>query len=146
MRFPSLRHALLANEVVVSNLRVIFTSLAALVAVGAVTVLASPLRTTRDGVFTTEQAARGKAVYEKSCATCHPKEFYVDRLARWENSPVADLFESVSASMPQDNPGSLLTREYLDALAYIFSITGSPAGNSELTTESIESINVGSVQ
>lgn len=128
-----------------SNLRVALTGLVALAAVGAMVALASP-RTTRDGVFTVAQAARGKAVYDKSCATCHPTEFYVERLARWESLPVADLFESVSASMPQDNPGSLLTSEYVDALAYIFSITGSPTGSSELTTESMESINVGPVK
>ena len=81
--------------------------------------LASPL-TTGDGVFTAEQAARGKAVYDKSCATCHPTEFYRARMALWESKPVGALFDSVSASMPQDNPGSLLTSEYVDVLAYIF--------------------------
>jgi mono/diheme cytochrome c family protein len=114
----------------------------ALAALGTVAAFASS-RSTRDGVFTVEQAARGKAVYDKSCATCHPTEFYVERLARWESKPVLELFESVSASMPQDNPGSLLTSEYVDALAYIFSITGSPTGSSDLTTESMESIDVG---
>jgi mono/diheme cytochrome c family protein len=98
--------------------------------------------TTRDGVFTTEQVARGKAVYEKSCMSCHPAEFYRDRLPLWQDRTVGSVFESISTSMPQDNPGSLLTSEYLDVLAYILSITGSPAGKQELTTDTIEGINV----
>jgi mono/diheme cytochrome c family protein len=111
----------------------------------AAVAIAAPL-TTRDGVFTPEQVARGKAVYDKSCANCHPTEFYRDRMTVWESKPVAQLFESVSASMPQDNPGSLLTSEYLDALAYIFSIIGSPTGTTELTAENMETINVAPIK
>jgi S-disulfanyl-L-cysteine oxidoreductase SoxD len=122
--------------------KILLMTLAALAGAAA---LASPI-TTRDGVFTSEQAARGKAVYDKSCATCHPTEFYRDRLALWQDKSVGSLFEAVSASMPQDNPGSLLTSEYLDALAYIFSITGSPAGSKELTTDTMEGINVAAGQ
>jgi hypothetical protein len=48
--------------------------------------------------------------------------------------------------MPADNIGGLSNAEYRDVLAYIFSITGSPAGSEELTEENIESINVGPVQ
>lgn len=102
--------------------------------------------TTRDGVGTAEQVARGKAVYDKSCVTCHPVEFYRDRLPLWQDKPVASVFESISVSMPQDNPGSLLTSEYLDVLTYIFSITGSPAGKAELTVDTMESINVAPAQ
>ena len=112
-------------------------------AAALITAVASAgLPTTRDGVFTAEQVARGKAVYEKSCANCHPAEFYRDRLPLWQDMPVGVVFESISTSMPQDNPGSLLTSEYLDVLAYIFSITGSPAGSKELTTETMDGINV----
>lgn len=126
-------------------MRIVMWSCVVVGAIGAMAALASP-RTTGDGVFTAAQAARGKAVYDKSCASCHPTEFYVERLARWESRPVADLFESLAASMPQDNPGSLLTSEYVDALAYIFSITGSPSGSSELTTENMEGLNVAPVK
>ena len=115
--------------------------LASLAVLAAAAAIAGPA-TTRDGVFTAEQAARGKAVYDKSCATCHPAQFYRDRLPLWQDKAVGLVFESISTSMPQDNPGSLLTSEYLDVLAYILSITGAPAGNDELTTGTMDGINV----
>ena len=89
-----------------------------------------------------EAQPRGKAVYDKSCVNCHNADFYRDRLTRYENKSVGALFDSVSTTMPQDNVGGLLTSEYIDVLAYIFSITGSPAGNTELTSDNMSGINV----
>ena len=103
-------------------------------------------KSTKDGAFTAEQAERGKAVYDKSCGNCHQADFYRERLTRFSGKPVGQLFEVVSTSMPADNIGGLLTSEYLDALAYIFSITGSPAGSEELTSENMDGIDVGPVQ
>src|SRR5687768_11155380 len=103
-------------------------------------------RSTKDGAFTAEQVERGKAVYDKSCVNCHQADFYRERLVRWENKPVGMLFESVSTTMPADNVGGLLTSEYLDVLAYIFSVTGSPTGAEELTTDNMDAVNVGPVQ
>jgi mono/diheme cytochrome c family protein len=102
---------------------------------------------TKDGAFTAEQADRGKAVYDKSCVNCHQQvDSYREKLARWEGKPVGQLFESLSTTMPADNVGALLTSEYLDVLAYIFSVTGSPAGSEELTPDNMDAINVGPVQ
>jgi mono/diheme cytochrome c family protein len=103
-------------------------------------------KSTKDGAFTAEQADRGKAVYDKSCGNCHQADFYRERLPRFAGKPVGELFEVVSTTMPADNVGGLLTSEYLDALAYIFSITGSPAGGEELTSDNMDGINVGPVQ
>jgi mono/diheme cytochrome c family protein len=101
---------------------------------------------TKNGVFTEEQAARGKQVYEKSCQNCHQADFYAEKLPKWESKTVGALFESISTTMPADNVGSLLTSEYLDVLSYVFSITGSPAGKSELTTDNMDSISVAPVK
>lgn len=103
-------------------------------------------RSTKDGAFTAEQAERGKAVYDKSCVNCHQADFYRERLTRWQNKPVGQLFESVSTTMPADNVGGLLTSEYVDVLAYIFSITGSPTGSEELTTDNMDAVIVGPVE
>jgi mono/diheme cytochrome c family protein len=119
----------------------------ALIAAGALALAASVLvlaagKSTKDGAFTEEQAARGKLVYDKTCINCHQPDFYQERLTRWNNKPVKQLYDAVSTTMPADNVGSLSTAEYVDVLAYIFSITGSPAGGAELTTETMDSISV----
>jgi mono/diheme cytochrome c family protein len=122
---------------------VAFTIVAAMLTAAAV----AGGRSTKDGAFTSEQAERGKVVYERSCVNCHKADFYRDRLkTRWESKPVGALFEAVSTTMPSDNVGGLLTSEYIDVLAYIFSITGAPAGSTELTTDNMDSIEVGPVQ
>jgi mono/diheme cytochrome c family protein len=103
---------------------------------------ANGLRATKDGVITTEQIARGKTVYEQSCKNCHQEDFYRERLTRWENKSVEALFEAVSTTMPADNVGSLATSEYLDVLAYVFSITGAPTGSTELTADNMGAVKV----
>jgi len=108
--------------------------------------LAAAAHSTKDGAFTTQQAARGKLVYEKSCANCHQADFYRERLARWKDKSIGELFEAVSTAMPADNVGSLATSEYIDVLAYVFSITGSPAGNNELTTDTMDAIKIAAVE
>ena len=115
------------------------TGVSALLCVAA---LAGGARTTKDGVFTAAQADRGKQVYEKSCKNCHQADFYSERLLRWENKSVEALFEAVSTTMPADNVGSLATSEYVDVLTYVFSITGSPSGSSELTPDNMGEVKV----
>ena len=99
-------------------------------------------RATRDGAFTAAQAERGKQVYEESCFSCHPVEFYETKLGAWQGATVGELFAAVSATMPSANPGGLTSTQYLDVLAYIFSITGSPAGNEELTLANADTIEI----
>lgn len=103
-------------------------------------------RSTKEGVFTSEQAERGRLVYERSCQNCHQADFYRERLAKWQDKSVGALFESLSTTMPADNVGSLATSEYLDVLAYVFSITGSPAGKSELTADNMDAIAIAPVE
>ena len=100
------------------------------------------VRTTQDGAFTAPQAQRGKAVYEADCLSCHPASFYEAQLGLWQGATVDELFEALSATMPAENPGSLPTSDYLDVLAYILSITGSPSGDAELTLESMVSVTI----
>lgn len=98
--------------------------------------------TTQDGAFTVAQAERGRTVYEAFCISCHEREFYETKLPAWQSALVADLFDALGATMPPDNPGSLSDAQYLDVLAYIFSITGSPAGDVELGLDTIASIEI----
>jgi hypothetical protein len=112
----------------------------ALVASGAAAVGAD--RTTRSGVFTAAQAERGKRVYEESCLSCHQVDFYVTKLAAWRNASIGELFAALTATMPSSNPGGLTSGQYLDVLAYIFSITGSPTGDQELSLSNMDAIEI----
>ncbi len=120
------------------------TAATALLATGVLVCVAAlaSVRSTKEGAFTTEQAERGKVVYDRSCKNCHQVDFYRERLLRWQNKSVGALFQQVSTTMPSDNVGSLLTSEYIDVLAYVFSITGSPAGSGELTTDTMDNVNI----
>jgi quinoprotein glucose dehydrogenase len=101
-----------------------------------------------DGVFTEAQAKRGQAVYPGVCGFCHgrrlngapddPDMMSTPPLARakfirnWEGRSLATLFEYTRATMPESNPGSLSDQEYVDVIAYMFAVGGTPAGDVEL--------------
>ncbi|MEX2131939.1 MAG: hypothetical protein WD772_10670 [Pseudohongiellaceae bacterium] len=85
-------------------------------------------KTLHDGVFTTEQANAGQAVYDRSCKNCHDMKFYENTLKSWNRQPLLYLWEAIMGTMPADNPGSMLFEEYTNVLAYILSENGFPAG------------------
>src|SRR4051794_16375257 len=101
---------------------------------------------TRDGVFTKEQADRGKAVYATECARCHGGDLAGDGrtppaggsgfLKRWEGAKLGELYMRISKGMPRDKPESLSAKQYVDVLAYALSYTGFPAGMAELPADS----------
>ena len=103
-------------------------------------------RSVQDGVYTREQAERGKAAYAEQCASCHgtgltggqetPALTGSQFLAKWQNRSVNELFESIRVSMPADQPGSLSLQKYSDILAYMLAANKFPAGSSELGTQS----------
>ena len=90
-------------------------------------------RTTADGVYTTEQSERGQESYKATCAACHALDYYQGPAMKpWDGAPLFDLYDVMATTMPQNNPGSLKRREYLDLLAYILSLNDMPAGKEEL--------------
>lgn len=91
--------------------------------------------TTQDGVYTAEQAERGRETYMRVCSQCHALDWYTGDIVRaWNGAPIYGLFEVISTTMPQDNPGSLQRRQYVDMIAYILELNGMPAGEAELST------------
>lgn len=110
-----------------------------------------PMASVWDGVFTDAQATRGQAVYAETCAICHgrrlngapddPDMRSTPPLARarfvrvWTGRSLATLFEYTRATMPEDNPGSLTSQENVDVIAYLLSVGGMPAGDSELPAD-----------
>src|SRR5438046_4141863 len=98
-----------------------------------------------DGVYTSAQAARGKAPFERSCARCHNIELAGSQRgpalkggafwSKYENDNLATLYMFIRDNMPQDGP-SLVTDELkADVLAYIMSMNGMPAGSAELKAD-----------
>jgi len=95
-----------------------------------------------DGVYTSAQAARGKAPFERSCGRCHNNELAGSERgpalkgtvfwSKWENDNLASLFMKIRDTMPQDGPSLVNDEQKADILAYIMSVTGMPAGNAEL--------------
>jgi hypothetical protein len=93
----------------------------------------APARTTRDGVYTVEQAERGKERYKRDCAGCHPVDWYKgDVIKPWEGAPLGNLYDLIVTTMPKNNPGSLKPREYVSLIAFILSLNDMPTGTEEL--------------
>ena len=100
-------------------------------------------RSTKDGVYTLEQAKRGAEVISRTCSRCHQTEFFKGQAVEaWVGNTVAGLYESIARTMPEDRPGSLKPQEYADILAYMFELNQYPPGKDELSgdTEALANI------
>jgi len=104
--------------------------------------LAIVARSVWDGVYTKEQAARGKTAYQEECLKCHgenlgggeagPTLTGQDFLQKWNGKTAGDLFGLLRKTMPSDDPGGLSIRQYTDLLAFILNANDFPAGQREL--------------
>jgi quinoprotein glucose dehydrogenase len=100
-----------------------------------------------DGVYTEEQANRGRQGYSDHCASCHGPELTGgemapalaggDFLAGWDGLTMGDLFERIRISMPQDSPGSLSGQQNADILAFMLASNKFPAGQTELARDAM---------
>ena len=99
-------------------------------------------KSTNDGVFTEAQAARGGAVYEAECASCHggdlggdgfaPALAGSDFAANWNDLLVGDFFERIRMSMPPNDPEKLTAEQTADLVAHVLHVNKYPAGTTEL--------------
>ena len=106
---------------------------------------AQPATSVWDGVYTQEQANRGKALYGQNCASCHGSELDgsgtapplagADFKGNWNGQTADDLFEKMQTSMPADQPGKLSREQNADILAFLLTSNGFPAGQKELATD-----------
>lgn len=116
---------------------------ASLAAVGSTEVFAQE-STTSAGVFTEEQAVRGKEVYLQDCAACHLEDLLGDGIApplvgvpfefRWSELSLGDMFAAIRTTMPQGAPASLSAQGYVDIIAYMLDANEYPTGGEELPT------------
>ena len=95
-----------------------------------------------DGVYTAEQAMRGRTAYMQACAGCHADDLRGRSTAPslveesfaflWGDMPVGDLLDRIQKVMPSDRPGSLHAQTYRDIVSFVLESNGFPSGSKEL--------------
>jgi len=124
---------------------------AALVPFAAILVLHStvlaqpPSKSVWDGVYTQEQADRGKTAFATECASCHGSELNGGDMAPplsggefmsgWDGLTVGDLFERIRVSIPQNALCWLAPEQNGAILAFVLSYNKFPTGTTELASE-----------
>lgn len=111
---------------------------------GASAVRGQAPATSWDGVYSEAQAKKGEAVFTDYCAECHgadltgreqaPALAGLAFLDKWNKASVRKLLELVE-QMPPDQPKTLTPQEYVDAVAYLLSANGYPAGATALPVD-----------
>ena len=99
-----------------------------------------------DGVYTSTQAARGKATFDVSCSRCHNSDLSGSErgptltgdkfLANWLDGSLDALFSFIRDQMPQGSANIVSDDSKADILAYILQRNSFPPGNTELTANS----------
>ncbi len=98
-----------------------------------------------DGIYTAEQARRGRAEYDQTCSRCHnlvltgtergPAIKGSDFLSHWDKDTVAGLFIKIRDTMPQGRLGVIGEEAKIDILSYILQQNGFPEGAVELKND-----------
>jgi mono/diheme cytochrome c family protein len=123
-------------------LAVAAVSAAALLGTSTMLQAQGAMRSIWDGVYTSAQADKGKALFGDNCAKCHggtldgndeiPALKGSHFMADWESQTVADLINRVHTTMPMDDPGKLNTESATSVVAYLLQQNQMPAGNTAL--------------
>jgi S-disulfanyl-L-cysteine oxidoreductase SoxD len=124
---------------------VLFIPLATIVVLNNTVHAQPPTRSVWEGVYTDEQATRGKGLYSQECASCHGGELTGGEMAPplaggefmagWDGLTVGDLFERIRISMPQNSPGSLSGQQNADILSFVLNANKFPSGATEMPKE-----------
>jgi quinoprotein glucose dehydrogenase len=95
-----------------------------------------------DGIYSAQQAERGRAAYMQSCAACHADDLrgratapsLVDESFAflYNDVSVGELLEKIQKLMPSDRPGSLSGETYRDIVAFLLQVNKFPAGDKEM--------------
>jgi mono/diheme cytochrome c family protein len=108
-----------------------------------------------DGIYTAEQAARGKPRFEASCSRCHNIELVGSErgpalkgaafLNKYDNDNLGSLYTLIRDTMPRDGGAAVVSDEVkIDILSYILSRNDIPAGPDALKLDQnlLESIKI----
>ena len=109
----------------------------------------SDVISTADGVYTAEQADRGKDVFASACQSCHTPTVHAGPpfRNRWFGRSLGELFTYLRENMPQSDPGTMSDEEYVLVTAYLLRINGMKPGDAPLAPElkSLERIRLDSM-
>ncbi len=102
-------------------------------------------RTIKDGVYTAEQAARGREAYREQCSACHASNLMGGEMAPglvgpgfvggWSGETLFEFADFTNATMPQDAPGRLSPEQLNDIIAFILERNEYPAGSEALAID-----------
>ena len=96
------------------------------------TPVAADSTSTLRGVYTGDQAKRGKEAYLTYCRSCHLPSTGDTFAKRWAGKTILDLFTYIYETMPDNNPRSVSENDDADIIGYLLQVTGMPAGSREL--------------
>jgi cytochrome c len=122
------------------------------------TAAAQAPRSIKNGVYTVDQARRGRDHYRKRCVLCHldngqgrgaeveivgqsleregdaeaPAVAGDPFLSKWNGKSAGALYDLMRKTMPVGSAGSLSAQDYADVLAYMLELSKLPAGQQEL--------------
>jgi len=129
------------------NIRVVVT-IVALASAGAFYAAArAQERSAWDGVYTQDQAARGKGAYNAECLVCHGEEGVgevVDiapalvggtYVSNYDKQPLSVMFDRFRTTMPIGKENQLSAEMNADLVAYTLQLNGYPPGATELPAE-----------
>ena len=117
----------------------VFVAAASVSAVARAQTSASEARSTASGVYTAEQAARGRETYAMQCRSCHTPASHTGTTfaSWWDRKPLSELYQFVTTRMPKNEPGSLQPDEYVDLVAYLLKLNELPSGAEPLPADSV---------
>jgi mono/diheme cytochrome c family protein len=120
--------------------------IASLVVVGAVLLGGARFqKTSRDKIYSKEQATRGEVLYTKRCVACHdpavtlppgkergPELVGEAFITAWENRKLEELLTTTLLTMPNDASYQLSEQETADVIAHLLKANGYPEGPADL--------------
>ena len=92
---------------------------------------------TASGVYTDDQANRGKTAWQSICASCHTTAEHAGSkfAGDWKGHSLLEFYVSLYSTMPKDDPGTLSEEEYMDIIAYMLKLNGMRSGGAELVPD-----------
>lgn len=101
-------------------------------------------RSVWDGVYTVQQAERGKITFDRACASCHGDDLRGGGnpeltlagpvfVSRWNGRPLSDLYLKVGREQGDQTKTMMRPVEINETLAYVLEANKFPAGQTGLS-------------